>query len=42
MLLATVCVVLFIVLDLAITWTNYAALIMLGGKYANATNEAQR
>jgi hypothetical protein len=27
---------------LAITWTNYAALITLSGKYANAANEAQR
>jgi hypothetical protein len=35
MLLAAACVALF-VLDLAITRTNYAALITLGGKYAQA------
>src|SRR6266496_6299294 len=35
MLLATACVGLFIVLDLAITWTNYAALITLSGNYAS-------
>jgi len=42
MLLATACVALFIVLDLAITWTNYAALITLSNKYATAANDAQR
>jgi hypothetical protein len=42
MLLATACVAMFIVLDLAITWTNYAALITLSGKYARAASEAQR
>jgi hypothetical protein len=42
MLLATACVALFIVLDLAITWTNYAALITLSNKYTRAGNEAQR
>ncbi|RPJ16914.1 MAG: hypothetical protein EHM33_33440, partial [Chloroflexi bacterium] len=42
MLLATACVGLFIVLDLAMTWTNYAALITLSGSYAAAANEAQR
>lgn len=41
MLLATAAVGLFVVLDLAVTWTNYAALIALGGQYAAAT-EAQR
>jgi hypothetical protein len=39
MLLAAVCVALF-VLDLAITRTNYAALITLGGKYAQAAGIA--
>jgi hypothetical protein len=39
---ATACVGLFVVLDLAITWTNYAALITLSGHYAAATNDAQR
>ncbi len=42
MLLATVCLVLFSVLDLAITWTNYASLITLSGQYAAAANAAQR
>lgn len=42
MLLATACVGLFVVLDLAITWTNYAALITLSGQYAAAANDAQR
>jgi len=34
--------VLFVVLDLAITWPNYAALISLSGEYAVATSDAQR
>ncbi|MGB8212416.1 MAG: DUF4386 family protein [Anaerolineales bacterium] len=42
MLLATTCVGLFIVLDLAVTWTNYAALILLSGSYAAATDAAQK
>jgi hypothetical protein len=42
MLLATAAVGLFVVLDLAVTWTNYAALITLSGSYAAATNAAQR
>ena len=42
MLMATACVALFVFLDLAITWTNYAALISLSGKYATAANDAQR
>jgi len=42
MLLATASLALFIVLDLAITWTNYAALIALSGKYAMAANDAER
>jgi hypothetical protein len=42
MLLATALVGLFIVLDLAVTWTNYAPLITLSSNYAAATNDAQR
>jgi len=42
MLLATACAGLFIILDLAITWTNYAALITLSGSYAAAADDAQR
>jgi len=42
MLLATACFGLFIVLDLAITWTNYETLITLSGKYAAAANDAQK
>jgi hypothetical protein len=34
--------VLFVILDLAITWPNYAALITMGGEYAGATGDAQR
>lgn len=42
MLLATAFVGVFIVLDLAVTWTNYASLITLRGNYAAAANDAQR
>ena len=42
MLLATACVGLFVVLDLAVTWTSYASLITLSGTYAAATNAVQR
>ena len=42
MLVATLCVALFIVLDLAVTWTNYAALITLSGQFASAGGETQR
>ena len=42
MLLATACVGLFIILDLALTWTNYAVLISLSSSYAAATDAAQR
>lgn len=41
-LLATACVALFIILDLTITWTNYAALIPLSSEYAHAESEAQK
>jgi hypothetical protein len=40
--IAGICVALFVILDLAVTWTNYAALITLGGRYAKATNEIQK
>jgi hypothetical protein len=40
--LATAFVGLFVVLDLAVTWPNYAALITLGERYAGATGDAQR
>ena len=33
---------LFMVLDLAVTWTNYGALIHLSTSYANSTSETQR
>jgi hypothetical protein len=42
MLLATALVGLFVVLDLAVTWPNYASLISLSGNYAAAANDAQR
>jgi hypothetical protein len=42
MLVATAFVGLFTVLDLAVTWPNYASLITLSGHYAAATNDAQR
>jgi hypothetical protein len=38
MLVATACVGLFIVLDLVVTWTNYAALITLSGKGAEISS----
>ena len=42
MLIATALVGLFVVLDLAVTWPNYAALIRLSGNYAAATTDAER
>src|SRR5215472_15470927 len=42
MLIATALVGLFVVLDLAVTWPNYAALIRLSGNYAAATSAAER
>jgi len=42
MLVATAFVGLFVVLDLAVTWSNFASLIVLSGDYAVATNDAQR
>jgi hypothetical protein len=41
MLLATAFIGLFVVLDLAVTWPNYASLIALGDDYA-AASDAQR
>ena len=42
MLVATAFVGLFVVLDLAVTWTNYASLLTLSGFHSTATNEVQR
>lgn len=42
MVLATAFVALFIVLDLAITWTNYAVLMAVSSQYAKAVTEAQK
>jgi hypothetical protein len=42
MLVAAAFVGLFVVLDLAVTWPNIAALITLSGKYAVAMSDAQR
>jgi hypothetical protein len=42
MLVGTAFVGLFVVLDLAVTWPNFASLIALAGKYAAATSDAQR
>jgi hypothetical protein len=42
MLLGTALVALFVVLDLAVTWPNYAALIGLGSKYAATASDTQR
>ncbi len=42
MLLATALIGLFIVLDLAVTWSNFASLLTLGVRYAAATSDAQR
>jgi hypothetical protein len=42
MLVATAFVGLFVVLDLAVTWTNYASLLTLSGLYAVATDDVQR
>jgi hypothetical protein len=42
MLLGSAFVGLFVALDLAVTWTNYAAPLTLSRLYAAATNEVQR
>jgi hypothetical protein len=42
MLVATAFVGLFIVLDLAVTWSSYASLLTLAGSYRSATSDLQR
>jgi hypothetical protein len=42
MLVAAAGMGLFVVLDLAVTWTNYASLIALSGSYAAAATDAQK
>ena len=42
MLVSAAFMFLFVALDLAVTWTNYASLIVLSGQYAAATSDAQR
>ncbi|MBI5964830.1 MAG: hypothetical protein HY863_15235, partial [Chloroflexi bacterium] len=42
MLAAMAFVGLFVILDLTLTWTNYASLIALSGNYATATSDAQK
>jgi hypothetical protein len=42
MLVATAFVGLFVVLDLAVTWTSFAALLTLGGRYASTADDVQR
>jgi len=42
MLIATAFVGLFVVLDLAVTWTNYASLLTLSDLHAAATTDLQR
>jgi hypothetical protein len=42
MLVAGAMIGLFVALDLAVTWTNYAALLTLSGLYAGASNDLQR
>ena len=42
MLLGTACMGLFVVLDLAVTWTQYASLLTLTDRYVAATSDVQR
>jgi hypothetical protein len=42
MRLAVACMGLFVVLDLALTWSAFSVLILSGGRYAAATTDAQR
>ncbi len=42
MLLATASVGLFVILDLALTWTNYSSLLALAGNYVTAASDAER
>jgi len=39
--LAAACIILFVFLDLSITWTNYASEMALAGRYTRAVTEAQ-
>ena len=41
-LAALVLIGLFVILDLALTWTNYAALIAISSSYAAAANDTQK
>jgi hypothetical protein len=42
MLLATAFIGLFVVLDLAVTWSHYDSILILYGKYSTATSDVQR
>src|SRR5260370_14496774 len=42
MLLATAFVGLFVVVDLAVTWSHYASMLILYSNYSRATNDVQR
>ena len=42
MLMGAGLIVVFVILDLAITWPNYSVLITLSGKYTNAIDEVDR
>ena len=42
MLLATAFIGLFVVLDLAVTWSHYASILILYGNYCAATSDVQR
>jgi hypothetical protein len=42
MLLATAFVGLFVVLDLAVTWSHYASMLILYSNYSKATDDVQR
>jgi hypothetical protein len=42
MLLATAFVGLFVALDLAVTWTHYASMLVLYSNYSSATDDVQR
>lgn len=42
MMMAVLSIALFVILDLALTWTNYAVLIQLSGRYTSAGSEAAK
>jgi hypothetical protein len=42
MVLATAFIGLFVVLDLAVTWSHYAAILILYGRYSTAPTDAER